>query len=80
MNSFADHYTGGFRRQHPYRNFQSFPSPVNDRHRAVCSFRFAKDPNDNTVEGVKRVEDLDLSVFCTQGTVGVGVIIPISTA
>ena len=80
MSLLADHYLGGFWREHPYGNLQPLPTPVNDRHRAVCSFRFAKDPNDNTVEGVKRVEDLDLSVFCTQGTVGVGVIIPISTA
>jgi hypothetical protein len=32
------------------------------------------------MEGVKRIEDLDLSIFCTQGTVGVGVIIPICIA
>jgi hypothetical protein len=32
------------------------------------------------MEGVKRIEDLDLSIFCTQGTVGVGVSIPIFTA
>jgi hypothetical protein len=32
------------------------------------------------MEGVKRIEDLDLSIFCTQGTVGVGVIILIFTA
>ena len=31
------------------------------------------------MEGVKRIEDLDLSIFCTQGTVGVGAIIPMST-
>ncbi len=28
------------------------------------------------MEGVKRIEDLDLSIFCTQGTVVVGVFIP----
>jgi hypothetical protein len=32
------------------------------------------------MERVKRIEDLDLSIFCTQGTVGVGVIIRMSTA
>jgi hypothetical protein len=32
------------------------------------------------MEGVKRIEDLNLSIFCTQGTVGVGVTIPTSTA
>jgi hypothetical protein len=31
------------------------------------------------MEGVKRIKDLDLSIFCTQGTVGVGVCIPTFT-
>jgi len=32
------------------------------------------------MERMKRIEDLDLTIFWTQGIVGVGVIIPISTA
>ena len=75
MNPFTDHYPGGFRRQHPYGNLQTFPGPVNNRHRAISSLRSAKDPNRGTVERVERIEDLDFSAFCTQGTVGVGVII-----
>ena len=73
MNPFTDHYPSGFRRQHPYRNLQPLPGTINDRHRALSSRRSAKDLNGSTVERVERIEDLDFSVFCTQGTVGVGV-------
>ena len=79
MNPFTDHYPGGFRRQHPYGNLQPFPGPVNNRHRAISSLRSAKNLNRCTMERVERIEDLDLGVFCTQGTVGVGVFIPMST-
>jgi hypothetical protein len=79
MNPFTDHYPGGFRRQHPYGNLQPLPGPVNNRHRALSSLRSAKDPNGGTVERVERIEDLDFNVFCTQGTVGVGVCIPTFT-
>src|SRR5271167_4550167 len=79
MSPFTDHYPGGFRRQHPYGNLQPLPSPVNNRHRALSSLRSAKDLNGSTAERVKRIEDLDFSVFCTQGTVGVGVCIPTFT-
>jgi len=73
MSLLADHYLGGFWREHPYGNLQPLPTPVNDRHRAVFTFRSAKDLNGSALEGVKRIEDLDLSILCTQGTVGVGV-------
>src|SRR5664280_659422 len=79
MNPFTDHYPGGFRRQHPYGNLQPLPGPVNNRHRALSSLRSAK-ANGGTVERVERIEDLDFNVFCTQGTVGVGVIILMCTA
>jgi hypothetical protein len=79
MSLLADHYPGSFRRQHPYGNLQPLPTPVNDRHRAVFPFRSAKDLNGSALEGVKRIEDLDLSILCTQGTVGVGVCIPTFT-
>ena len=75
MNPFTDHYPGGFRRQHPYGNLQPSPGPVNNRHRALSSLWSAKNLNRGTVERVERIEDLDFSVFCTQGTVGVGVAI-----
>jgi len=80
MNPFTDHYSGGFRRQHPYGNLQPLPGTINDRHRALSSLRSAKDLNGSIVERVERIEDLDFSVFCTQGTVGVGVIILMFTA
>jgi hypothetical protein len=80
MSLFADHYSGGFRREHPYGNLQPLPAPVDDRHRAVSPFRSAKDLNGSTMERMKRIEDLDLTIFWTQGIVGVGVFIPMSTA
>src|SRR5271166_18521 len=79
MSPFTDHYPGGFRRQHPYGNLQPLPSPVNNRHRALSSLRSAKDLNGSTAERVERIEDLDFNVFCTPGTVGVGVSIPTFT-
>jgi hypothetical protein len=79
MSLLADHYLGGFWREHPYGNLQPLPTPVNDRHRAVFPFRSAKDLNGSTLERMKRIEDLDLTIFWTQGIVGVGVFIPMST-
>ena len=79
MSLLADHYLGGFWREHPYGNLQPLPTPVNDRHRAVFPFRSAKDLNGSTLERVKRIEDLDLTIFWTQGIVGVGVSIPTFT-
>src|SRR5262252_4991610 len=73
MSLLADHYLGGFRRKHPYGNLQPLPTPVNDRHRAVFPFRSAKDLNGSAMERMKRIEDLDLTIFWTQGIVGVGV-------
>ena len=79
MSLLADHYLGGFWREHPYGNLQPLPTPVNDRHRAVFPFRSAKDLNGSALERMKRIEDLDLTIFWTQGIVGVGVCIPMST-
>jgi hypothetical protein len=79
MSLLADHYLGGFWREHPYGNLQPLPTPVNDRHRAVFPFRSAKDLNGSALERMKRIEDLDLTIFWTQGIVGVGVFIPMST-
>jgi hypothetical protein len=79
MSLLADHYLGGFWREHPYGNLQPLPTPVNDRHRAVFPFRSAKDLNGSTLERMKRIEDLDLTIFWTQGIVGVGVCIPTFT-
>src|SRR5215472_9692232 len=77
MSPFADRYAAGFWRQHPYRNLQPLAGTVDDCYRAVSPFRSAKDLNGSTVQWVERIKDLD---FCTQGTVGVGVFIPMSTA
>src|ERR1700756_752553 len=80
MSLFTDHCPGGFRRQHPHRNLQPPPGLVNDGDRAVFPLRSAKDLNGSTLERMKRIEDLDLTIFWTQGIVGVGVLIPMSTA
>jgi hypothetical protein len=79
MSLLADHYLGGFWREHPYGNLQPLPTPVNDRHRAVFPFRSAKDLNGSTLERMKRIENLDLTIFWTQGIMGVGVLILMST-
>ena len=80
MNLLADHCPGGFRRQHPYRNLQPPPTLVNDGDRTISPFWPAHDLKDRTTEWVKTIEDLDVRGFCTQGTVGVGVIILTFTA
>src|SRR5580658_8234231 len=80
MNSLADLYPAAIGRQHPYGNLQPLPGLVDDRHRAISPLRLAKDLNGGPIERVKRIEDLDLSVFRAQGIVGVGVYILIFTA
>jgi hypothetical protein len=80
MNSLADLYSDAIGRQHPYGNLQPLPGLVDDRHRAISALRLAKDLNGGPIERVKRIENLDLSVFRAQGIVGVGVCILISTA
>ena len=78
MNSLADPYPAAVGRQHPYGNLQPLPGVVDDRYRAISPLRLAKDLNSGPIERVKRIEDLDLSVFRTQGIVGVDVIMPTS--
>lgn len=79
MNLFADHRPGGFRRHHPHRNLQPPPPLVNDADRTISPLRPAHDLKGRTTEWMKTVEDVDVRGFCTQGTVGVGVFIPIFT-
>src|SRR5260370_27165979 len=79
MNSLADPYPAAVERQHPYGNLQPLPGVVDDRNRAISPLRLAKDLNGGPIERVKRIENLDLSVFRTQGIVGVDVLIPMST-
>ena len=75
MRLFADHCPGSFRRQHTYRNLEPPSGLVNDRDRAISPLWSAHDLKSRTIEWVKTVEDVDVRGFCTQGTVGVGVII-----
>jgi hypothetical protein len=79
MNSLADSYPAAVGRQHPYGNLQPLPGVVDDRYRAISPLRLAKDLNGGPIERVKRIEDLDLSVFRTQGIVGVDVLTRMST-
>jgi hypothetical protein len=67
MNSLADLYPAAIGREHPYGNLQPLPRLVDDRHRAISPLRPAKDLNGGPIERVKRIENLDLSVFRTQG-------------
>jgi hypothetical protein len=78
MNTLADPYPAAVGRQHPYGNLQPLPGVVDDRNRAISPLWLAKDLNGGPIERVKRIEHLDLSVFRTQGIVGVGVIMPTS--
>ena len=80
MSLLADRYLGGFWREHPYRNLQPPPGLVNDGDRTISPLRPAHDLKGRTTEWVKTVEDVDVRGFCTQGTVGVGVFILMSTA
>src|SRR5260370_11105218 len=80
MNSLADSYPAAVGRQHPYGNLQPLPGLVDDRHRPISPLRLAKDLNGGPIERVKRIENLDLSVFRTPGIVGVGVLTRISIA
>ena len=79
MNSLADPYPAAVGRQHPYGNLQPLPGVVDDRYRAISPLRLAKDLNSGPIERVERIEDLDLSVFRTQGIVGADVTILMST-
>jgi len=80
MRLFSDLYLGGFARQHPDRNLQTLLGCVNDADRSIAPLGPAKDLQDSTVKGVKGVEDLNISISRAQGIVGVGVLIPTSTA
>ena len=79
VRSFSDRDLGAFRRQHPDWNFQPLPAWIHDTDRPISSLRSAKDPQGNTMEWVKGVEDLNIRIVRAQGIVGVGVIIRIST-
>src|SRR5271166_5322254 len=72
-------YLGAIRQQHPYRNLQPPPGWVDDRDRAVSPLRPADDLKASTMERMEWVEDLDMRIFRAQGTVGVGVSIPMFT-
>jgi hypothetical protein len=80
MRSFRDLDLGAIRRQHPDRNFQTLPHWVNDRDRSLFPLRSAEDLKGSATERVERVENPDVRAFCTQGIVGVGACIRISTA
>jgi hypothetical protein len=80
MRLFSDLYRGGFARQHPARNLQTLPGCVNDADRPIPPLGPTKDLQGGTVKGVKRIEDLNIRIIRAQGIVGVGALIPTSTA
>ena len=71
---------GAFGQQHPDGNLQSPPGWVHDTNRPVSPLRSAKDLQASTTKRVKGVEDLNIGITRAQGIVGVGAIIPMSTA
>src|ERR1700745_292423 len=79
MTPLADLYPAAVGRQHPYGNLQPLPGVVDDRYRAISPLRLSKDLNSGPKRRGGGVEDLDLSVFRTQGIVGADVLIPMST-
>ena len=67
-----DRGLGTLRQQHPDRNLQSPPDWIHDVDRPISPLRSAKDPQGNTMKGVKGVEDLNICIIDAQGIVGVG--------
>lgn len=67
-------------RQHPDRNFQSPADGVDDGDRAISPLGSAQDFKGSGLEWVERIEDLDVRALRTQGIVGGGVFIRMSTA
>jgi hypothetical protein len=80
LRSLANHNLRGFRQQHPDRNLQSLPPWVYYADRPISSLRPAKDLKSSALERVERIKNLDVRALRTQGIVGVGSIIRISTA
>ncbi len=79
MWSLHDLGLSGLRQKHPYWNLQKPSRWVDDGDRTVTPLRSADNLKGRTVERMKRVEDLDVSTFGTQGIVGGGGIIPTCT-
>ena len=80
MRPFRDFYLGTIPRQHPDRNLQTLPSWVNDTDRPISPLRSAEDLQGSAMKRVKGVEDLNIRIIRAQGIVGVGALIPTSTA
>ena len=80
MRPLGDPYLGAIRQQHPDRNLQPLSRRVNDRNHPISPLRPAEDLQGDTMERMKRVEDLHLRSFRTQGIVGVGALIPMFIA
>src|SRR5580704_13904412 len=71
---------GALWQQHPDGNLQSPPSWVHDTDRPISPLRAAKDLQGSTTKRVKGVEHLNIRITRAQGILGVGAIIPMSTA
>src|SRR2546423_14517842 len=80
MRLLRDPDFGAFGQQHLDGNLQSPPGWVHDPNRPGPPLRSAKDLQASTTKRVKGVEDLNIGITRAQGIVGVGAIIPISTA
>ena len=72
MRLLSNLHLGGIRQNHPHRNLQTPARGIDDRDRAVSLLRSADNLKSGTVEWMELIEDLDLRVYCAQGTLGVG--------
>ena len=68
------------RRQHPNRDLQPTTARVHDSDCTIASLRSADDSECVAMQWMERVENLNVSRFRTQGTVGAGVSIHTSIA
>ena len=79
VRSLRDRDLGTLRQQHPDGNLQSPPGRIHDTDRPISPLRSAKDPQGNTMKRVKGVKHLNICLIGTQGIVGVGATIHMST-
>ena len=68
------------RRQHPNRDLQPTTARPHDSDCTITGFRSADDPQGTAMQWVKRIENLNVSRFRTQGIVGAAVFTLMSTA
>jgi hypothetical protein len=64
MRLLDDLHMRRIRREHPYRNLQTLPAGLRDRHRAVSGFGFADSFKAEAVEWMERIKNTNVVGFC----------------